>query len=130
MATTASRSSQSCSGGSQVLTTHPSAQSITTRLVHKLHPKDSGSNDKKERKVKGIYKTPGAFEKAKEENGGKQDKGIEWTKDTVDNEFLNKKSSKSCCIYHKPRRFDESDSDESDYEKPQTYNPNQPRSIK
>src|SRR5262245_42101182 len=23
-----------------------------------------------------------------------------------------------CCIYHKPRKFDESDSDESDYERP------------
>mmetsp|Transcript_26990 Transcript_26990/g.37676 ORF Transcript_26990/g.37676 Transcript_26990/m.37676 type:complete len:129 (+) Transcript_26990:37-423(+) len=128
MTTTASRSSLPCSGGSQILTTQRAPQA-TTQIVHKLSPKDSGSNDQKEKKVKGIYKSPGAFEKAKE-NGGKQDKGIEWTKDTVDNEFLNKKSSKICCVYHKPRRFDESDSDESDYEKPQTYNPNQPHSIK
>jgi len=33
----------------------------------------------------------------------------------VDNEGCNKKKSKICCIYHKPRRFDES-SDESSSE--------------
>jgi len=38
---------------------------------------------------------------------------ITWTEDTVDNEFMNKKSSKRCCIYHKPKAFDES-STESD----------------
>jgi protein phosphatase 1 regulatory subunit 11 len=40
---------------------------------------------------------------------------ITWCDDVVDNEGLGKKSSKSCCVYHKPRAFDES-SDESDYE--------------
>ncbi|KAE8219858.1 hypothetical protein CF319_g6528 [Tilletia indica] len=38
---------------------------------------------------------------------------VVWADDTVDNEHLGKKSSKICCIYHKPRAFDESDSDES-----------------
>jgi hypothetical protein len=32
----------------------------------------------------------------------------------VDNEHMKKKSSKKCCIFHKPRSFGESDSDESD----------------
>lgn len=39
---------------------------------------------------------------------------VSWTDDTVDNEKLNKKSSKRCCIYHKTKKFGESDSDESD----------------
>uniref|UniRef100_A0A7S1UFI5 Protein phosphatase inhibitor n=1 Tax=Phaeomonas parva TaxID=124430 RepID=A0A7S1UFI5_9STRA len=39
---------------------------------------------------------------------------VQWAKDVVDNEHMNKKSSKRCCIFHKQRRFGESDSDESD----------------
>jgi len=30
-------------------------------------------------------------------------KGVKWAADTVDNEHAGKKSSKKCCIYHKPR---------------------------
>jgi len=36
---------------------------------------------------------------------------VTWTSDTHDNEFDDKKSSKSCCIYIKPRAFDESSTD-------------------
>ncbi|KAI9348683.1 phosphatase inhibitor-domain-containing protein [Obelidium mucronatum] len=39
---------------------------------------------------------------------------VVWDEKVVDNEWLGRKSSKICCIYHKPKkRFDES-SDESD----------------
>ncbi|KAF8817479.1 hypothetical protein BYT27DRAFT_6813869 [Phlegmacium glaucopus] len=37
---------------------------------------------------------------------------VAWDEDVIDNEGIGKKKSKICCIYHKPRRFDES-SDES-----------------
>ncbi|KAF2273205.1 uncharacterized protein EI97DRAFT_452506 [Westerdykella ornata] len=37
---------------------------------------------------------------------------IQWAEDVVDNEGMGKKSSKVCCIYHKPREVGES-SDES-----------------
>jgi len=44
-------------------------------------------------------------------------KAVQWTEETVDNEHMGKKSSKSCCIYHKPKPFkpgqEESSSDES-----------------
>ncbi|KEG01298.1 hypothetical protein YYE_03886 [Plasmodium vinckei vinckei] len=40
-------------------------------------------------------------------------KKVTWDKDTVDNEHANKKSSKVCCKYKKPRRFDESSESES-----------------
>ncbi|KAH6942378.1 hypothetical protein HPB50_004237 [Hyalomma asiaticum] len=36
---------------------------------------------------------------------------VSWTTDTIDNENLNRKSSKCCCIYVKPSKFGE-DSDE------------------
>eukprot|EP00968_Pinguiococcus_pyrenoidosus_P001955 scaffold98_cov244-Pinguiococcus_pyrenoidosus.AAC.9 len=39
---------------------------------------------------------------------------VRWAHDVVDNEHMNKKSSKRCCIFHKARQFGESDSDESD----------------
>ncbi|XP_028403022.1 E3 ubiquitin-protein ligase PPP1R11-like [Dendronephthya gigantea] len=44
-------------------------------------------------------------------------KKVQWKADTVDNEFMGKKSSKCCCIYEKPRLFGESSSEsESDGE--------------
>lgn len=33
----------------------------------------------------------------------KENKKIQWTEDTVDNEGLGKKKSKICCVYKKPR---------------------------
>lgn len=54
---------------------------------------------------------------------------VRWTKDTHDNEHDGKKSSKSCCIYHKNRSWDESstesgedpsdDDDDKGYERDQ-----------
>lgn len=43
-----------------------------------------------------------------------EDAKVHWNSDVVDNEKMNKKKSNKCCIYHKPRPFDESDS-ESDH---------------
>lgn len=46
--------------------------------------------------------------------GGNTSNGrsVQWAEDVVDNEGLGRKSSKVCCIYHRPKRVDES-SDES-----------------
>ena len=38
---------------------------------------------------------------------------IRWAEDVVNNEGMGKKSSKVCCIYHKPREVGESSSEES-----------------
>ncbi|KAF1839221.1 hypothetical protein BDW02DRAFT_564204 [Decorospora gaudefroyi] len=38
---------------------------------------------------------------------------IQWAEDVIDNEGMGKKSSKVCCIYHKPRAADESSDDSS-----------------
>lgn len=38
---------------------------------------------------------------------------IQWAEDVIDNEGMGKKSSKVCCIYHKPRAADESSGDDS-----------------
>lgn len=39
-------------------------------------------------------------------------RSVQWAEDVVDNEGLGRKSSKVCCIYHRPKAVDES-SDES-----------------
>uniref|UniRef100_A0A1B6DAN8 E3 ubiquitin-protein ligase PPP1R11 n=1 Tax=Clastoptera arizonana TaxID=38151 RepID=A0A1B6DAN8_9HEMI len=46
----------------------------------------------------------------------KSKKQVNWGEGTIDNEHLNKKKSKCCCIYNKPRAFGESSSDSSDDE--------------
>lgn len=33
---------------------------------------------------------------------------VKWTEDVVDNEHMNKKKSKICCIFHPQKNFDES----------------------
>lgn len=39
---------------------------------------------------------------------------VSWAADVVDNEHMDKKSSKACCVFHKALAFAESDSEESD----------------
>ncbi|KAG0451068.1 hypothetical protein HPP92_026414 [Vanilla planifolia] len=41
-------------------------------------------------------------------------KKVTWKEGTVDNEFLGRKSSKKCCIFHKQKPFEEDDSDDED----------------
>lgn len=38
---------------------------------------------------------------------------VRWTEDVIDNEHMNKKKSKVCCIFHKQRVFGESSSESS-----------------
>ncbi|KAL7068889.1 putative protein phosphatase inhibitor [Cryptosporidium serpentis] len=48
---------------------------------------------------------------------------VYWDESTVDNEFMNKRKSKKCCIYHKPKEFGESSSeDDSENEEICSYN--------
>ncbi|VEL42749.1 unnamed protein product [Protopolystoma xenopodis] len=39
--------------------------------------------------------------------------GIRWAEGTIDNEFLGRKKSKCCCVYERPRDWDESPSESS-----------------
>ncbi|TPX33867.1 hypothetical protein SmJEL517_g03378 [Synchytrium microbalum] len=60
------------------------------------------------------------------QGGGDQrsDRKVKWRTGVVDNEGMGKKTSKSCCIYHKPYSFDDSDS--SDYSTSDEDSPNVP----
>ncbi|CAF2096458.1 BnaA05g11590D [Brassica napus] len=44
----------------------------------------------------------------------KKKKKVSWEDGTVDNEFMQKKISKKCCIFHKQKPFDEDDSEENE----------------
>lgn len=41
----------------------------------------------------------------------KTHKKVQWTETTVDNEHMDKKKSKCCCVYVKPKTFGESSSE-------------------
>ena len=40
-------------------------------------------------------------------------RGVQWTEETVDNEHLGRKSSKKCCIFHKPKADPRDSTDDS-----------------
>lgn len=44
----------------------------------------------------------------------RNDKKVGWSEDTVDNEGMDKKKSKCCCVYRKPMQFGESSSETDD----------------
>eukprot|EP01112_Ceratiomyxa_fruticulosa_P012722 TRINITY_DN353_c0_g1_i7.p1 TRINITY_DN353_c0_g1~~TRINITY_DN353_c0_g1_i7.p1 ORF type:complete len:109 (-),score=27.95 TRINITY_DN353_c0_g1_i7:293-619(-) len=72
---------------------------------------------KKEEKKESSPETHSVTLKLKKDTKAKR---VVWTDDVVDNEFMNKKKSKKCCIYHKPKKFGESDSD-SDSDNPDEH---------
>ena len=39
---------------------------------------------------------------------------LRWAEDVVDNEDANRKKSKCCCVFHRPRELDESSGDEDE----------------
>ncbi|OII72696.1 uncharacterized protein cubi_01646 [Cryptosporidium ubiquitum] len=44
----------------------------------------------------------------------KSTNNVTWDESAIDNEMMNKKKSKKCCIFHKKRNFGESSSSDSD----------------
>ncbi|KAB0797461.1 hypothetical protein PPYR_08455 [Photinus pyralis] len=46
----------------------------------------------------------------------KNDKKVQWTNETVDNEDMNKKKSSCCCIYTKPKTIEDESSSSDDSE--------------
>ncbi|KAK6535104.1 Type 1 phosphatases regulator ypi1 [Orbilia ellipsospora] len=62
------------------------------------------SNDGSEVPVNGVLRLRG---------GRIKPRRVTWTEEVIDNEGLDKKKTKICCIYNKPREFGESSSDDS-----------------
>merc|ERR1712170_83877 len=70
------------------------------------------------------------------DNSSQPRRGIRWTEDTVDNEHLGRKSSKKCCIFHKPKAdprdstSEESDSSDEDVNAYERLPKHQKRAMK
>ena len=50
-------------------------------------------------------------------NPSRSGRRVSWTTDTVDNELMNKKKSKCCCIFQKAKSWDESSSEDENADK-------------
>ncbi|TFK64918.1 hypothetical protein BDN72DRAFT_846199 [Pluteus cervinus] len=96
MARTATRTGPATSApgdGSRTIT-------LTPAQAHEDHQGGSG-NEESSTAVVGVLKL----------RGKKGAPRVAWDEGVVDNEGCGKKKSKICCIYHKPRQFDESSSE-------------------
>ncbi|KAL8467281.1 hypothetical protein ACS0TY_036120 [Phlomoides rotata] len=84
----------------QQLTTSPSAAATTTTTTVIIDTPSSSSQQQPQITDSLVLKLK------------RPKKKVSWKEGTVDNEFMNKKSSKKCCIFHKEKPFDEDDSDQ------------------
>ena len=76
---------------------------------------DSNSSDPPTLKLRLKKTDEESNEKGEKQKPKKLDrKQVSWTQETVDNEHLGKKKSKCCCIYVKPKKFGESDTESED----------------
>lgn len=86
----------------------------TTTTVETTDQVDAGATTLKLRLVKGQQRSSG--EEAVPPpavEAGEPSRQVTWSEGTVDNEDLGRKKSKCCCIYVKPKRFDQSDTESS-----------------
>ncbi|KAI0342620.1 hypothetical protein BDW22DRAFT_1330162 [Trametopsis cervina] len=79
-----------------------------TITIRDSQPREEGNGSSAEDDDVGTLRLRGV-PRARERNRPR----VVWREDVVDNEHAGKKSSKICCIYHKPKRYDESSSEES-----------------
>ncbi|OAL39250.1 hypothetical protein AYO20_01568 [Fonsecaea nubica] len=101
--------------GPSLLAASPSRRVTSGSATQTVTPVDSASS----RSVSPeplILRLRGAHDATAAGSGTNTSRGrrrqITWAEDVVDNEGLGRKSSKVCCIYHKPREFGESSSED------------------
>ncbi|PFH48217.1 hypothetical protein AMATHDRAFT_66049 [Amanita thiersii Skay4041] len=118
-----SSASISSSNSTSISTPNPSSTSVTTsaamagdgsRTMTITVPLSEEERSGAEEDVVGAIRLRGAAGRSRA--AGQRRRVVAWGEDVIDNEGCGRKSSKVCCIYHKPRRFDESSSSSSDDE--------------
>ncbi|KAF8591174.1 hypothetical protein K439DRAFT_1627251 [Ramaria rubella] len=77
-----------------------------TITVHDVQPRSDGSSD-------GPVEPHIPDVTLRLRGGPRSRPRVAWDEHVVDNENCGRKKSKICCIYHKPKEFDESSEDES-----------------
>ncbi|KAF8072254.1 phosphatase inhibitor-domain-containing protein [Lyophyllum atratum] len=86
------------------ITSAPGDGSRTITIIDAApRPEDAASSSQTELRAIGTLRLRAA---------PRNEHRVAWDDDVVDNEDCGRKSSKICCIYHKPRKFDESSSEE------------------
>lgn len=64
-----------------------------------------------------VLQPPQAVLRLKLKNPTKVERKVNWAENTIDNEYLNKKKSKCCCVFEKVRNWDESSSEDENEDK-------------
>ncbi|KAG9008847.1 Type 1 phosphatases regulator ypi1 [Tulasnella sp. JGI-2019a] len=93
----------------QQRTAAPSAGSPTATVA----PEQPTAGPSTTNEDDGAGAPPGRAGVLKLRGGPRSRPQVAWTDDVVDNEGAGRKKSKICCIYHKPRAFDESSGESS-----------------
>ena len=62
-------------------------------------------------------KSPKAVLHLRLKNPVKSERKVNWAQNTIDNEYLNKKKSKCCCVFEKARNWNESSSEDENEDK-------------
>ncbi|KAI9061193.1 hypothetical protein FKP32DRAFT_1594863 [Trametes sanguinea] len=89
-----------------------------TITVQDNQPREESSQSEAESSTVGTLRLRGA---------PRNRQRVVWREDVVDNEGAGKKKSKICCIYHKPRRFDESSSSDDSSDSDSSCDGRRPR---
>ncbi|CDI80667.1 hypothetical protein, conserved [Eimeria acervulina] len=84
-------------------------ETVTPAVIHIVSPSSAASPAAADDATTSATAAATAAESAAVETP----KQVAWVEGTLDNEDLGRKSSKVCCIYHKPRAFGESSSSSS-----------------
>ncbi|KAI9262687.1 phosphatase inhibitor-domain-containing protein [Sporodiniella umbellata] len=83
-------------------TTSHGSRTLTVNETHEEQPEEDSS----EGEQVGVLRLVGDM-------SARPPRSIRWDDSVIDNEHMNKKKTKICCIYHKPHVVGESDSDSS-----------------
>ena len=81
---------------------------------HKHHKAPTNNDNALTKEKTEIQTQTVAISDPEKDENEQKPKHVTWDESVIDNEFMNKKKSNKCCIYHKPRRWDESDTEETD----------------
>ncbi|CAO3696017.1 hypothetical protein G6F70_006303 [Rhizopus microsporus] len=76
-----------------------------TLIVNEIHEEQTESDNDNAEPV-GVLRLTGDM-------SSRRPRSIRWDESVVDNEHMNKKKTKICCIYHKPHVVGESDTESS-----------------
>ena len=109
------RSDMQAAGSSFLLESYHNTSGATgaatyTEVIHE-EPSSSSSSSST------VTSTSGSIRLRLTKNPPRSARRVSWTADTVDNELMNKKKSKCCCVFQKAKNWGESSSEDENDDK-------------